>query len=808
MEWTFAPGQKPWVDQFQMTPEQAAQQAAQQRLRDERDSAMQAASLAAQKRALGQPTNEAEVEARNFADARGAIDAEKAKYAVTAAQQQKQIDANTFGGAKGANESVDQYNSRRSNMVWSDADRQQYNTDTLNKEKDPALNAMASGKTPTGYSYDTQNQSYRRSDSSGTPRASTVTPAGATFADIKPGVDGPQWSYATSTTSQGERDAQKSGAPQVGAFAPATPSVSTPSTYKPTSTDKASGPSGFKSFSQENEKMAAPQFVNKQMPTVGPPPAMPSFSQPKPTGAPQLGTASSGGLIQNVPYSGGTGGSPGASQLPWGPNGPADIVDTMRIPGPQIPTQPQGSNLPGSRSDPWAGVDLTKFNAADFNPGGKFYNPGSPPPQDMSGLLKPQGGFTMPSGGMQLPTTATPGSNAQQPTYNAPTYGGSTSQGTQIDPANTLRTQQFLPGNTQNPYDAQAIAAMNAVQGGNVQNPYDTQAAGLYGGANMPTEFSPMVGESRDMIMERLRALSGPDRTQLAQEAYDIFRQQSEPGYQQDLRGVGQKAAALGRVGAGMTTNDLTGVMGQREQQQNLLKRSLINDAGQQTLQDRINTLNATMGGSSTLEGQDFGRQNAASQLAIQKAAGLSGMGQNQYNREYNNQNLGMDKARMLTDAGNEDWRRGQDNYNQNANERSYQDYLARTALQDRIKQQEMQQKQAEAEWQRNYDSNQQAAYIAAQQNTGYPNVSQPQGDSFAAGQQAGAGTPTYNTGGYQGTAPTFNEPNPLGFDPLAGMDTSAWGPDTGGNQFAGPNPYAYPEPVSPFARQRFGLAE
>jgi hypothetical protein len=538
----------------------------------------------------------------------------------------------------------------------------------------------------------------------------------------------------------------------VGWDAPPPPSSAPSFNAAPAAT---SGPSGFKSFSGENAQFTP----GKVQPTIGSQPQGPTPFKP------QIG-----------------GGGTFAEQ--W------DAQRYFGSPIPQIPVgqavaqSPQGSNLPGSRSDGW-------LNTGPAMPTGQ----------------KPSGGFTMPSGGMPLPTTAVPGSYAPQiavPQYTATPYGGTTSVGTQINPNDTLRTQQFLPGSTQNPYDQQAIAALNAVQGANVQNQYDQQAYQSLGGANMSTEFSPMVGESRDMIMERLRALSGPDRTQLAQEAYDIFRQQSDPAYQQDLRGVGQKAAALGRVGAGMTTNDLTGVLGQREQQQNLLKRSLINDAGQQTLADRLNTLNATLSGSGTLEGQDFNRQNTAAQLAMQRSGFLQGMGQDQFGREQSNAGLGMQKAQTLQGMGQDEFGRQQSNYNQNSQERAYQDYLARTALEDRIRQQEMQQQQAQQEWQNNYNTNNQAINIASQQNTQYPGIAQPQGNSYASGQSAGAAAPTY----YPPQVST-QPSDPLGFDPLAGIDTSAWGPDTGGNQFTQPNPYEYPAPTfkqTPGARLRFGV--
>jgi len=367
--------------------------------------------------------------------------------------------------------------------------------------------------------------------------------------------------------------------------------------------------------------------------------------------------------------------------------------------------------------------------------------------------------------------------------------------GSPIDPNNSLRGQQFLPGGTgtsydqqardalagvqggniNNAYDQQALARLNAVQGGNVQNQYDTQATGALGQANVSGEFSPMVGETRDMVMARLRGLGGPDRTQLAREAFDIFQQQNEPRYQQELRGVGQKAGALGRIGAGLTTNELTDAWSQRNRDLDLMQRGLINDAAGQTVQDRISNLNATLGGSQALEGQDFNRQNTNAQLALQRAGMLGQFGQNQFGRERSNADLGMQQAGMLgqfgqnqfgreaTNAdiglnqagmygqfGRDEFGRGQANYQQNAQERAYQDYLARTALEDRVRQQQMEQQQAQQGWQNQFASNTLAAQIAANQQTGYPGQ-QPMGSSFDAGLLGGAQSPASQSYGNPG---------------------------------------------------------
>jgi hypothetical protein len=79
-----------------------------------------------------------------------------------------------------------------------------------------------------------------------------------------------------------------------------------------------------------------------------------------------------------------------------------------------------------------------------------------------------------------------------------------------------------------------------------------------------------MSNQLRQMGMTSLQGLSSaPDRAQLAAQALQLQRTMTEPQFQQDMRSVGQKAAAFGRTGAGMTTNELTDVALAREKNLN-----------------------------------------------------------------------------------------------------------------------------------------------------------------------------------------------------------------------------------------------
>jgi hypothetical protein len=66
------------------------------------------------------------------------------------------------------------------------------------------------------------------------------------------------------------------------------------------------------------------------------------------------------------------------------------------------------------------------------------------------------------------------------------------------------------------------------------------------------------LGTQQDAAVTNLTG--GPNRTQLAMQALRDFDTAGQPQLEEGYRRVGQRAAALGRLGAGMTTNDLTGL--------------------------------------------------------------------------------------------------------------------------------------------------------------------------------------------------------------------------------------------------------
>jgi hypothetical protein len=278
-------------------------------------------------------------------------------------------------------------------------------------------------------------------------------------------------------------------------------------------------------------------------------------------------------------------------------------------------------------------------------------------------------------------------------------YGVSTST---VDPANDLRSQQILPGtdprlarssgqtdtartnlantafadytpvsNAGSPYTAEADqyrgSAASSLGTGVVGNTdtsraqgYLTQAAQSYGAA--PTSvggvnYGADTAAARARLSGSLGALEGPDRGKLAADAFKLLQEQNAPGRALSFQNVGRKAAALGRVGAGMTTNDLTGLEGTYAREDDQAQRGLAGDAAAQTLADRLGITNALSGVTGQLAGID---QNTAgiNMDAATRSAGLSGQRGDAF-RALSGDQLGLD--RLARSEGIEDRNYGLD---------------------------------------------------------------------------------------------------------------------------------------------------
>lgn len=187
---------------------------------------------------------------------------------------------------------------------------------------------------------------------------------------------------------------------------------------------------------------------------------------------------------------------------------------------------------------------------------------------------------------------------------------------------------------------------------------------GLLGGGGGAGGFSyggPAADATaaRGMTSDALKAaMTGPDRTQLAQQSFQLMRDQGQTGFEQDQRAVAQRAGALGRVGAGMTTNDLTGLAASRDKNLDYANRDLSLQAAQQTMQDRMDRTNLANGVTNTMAGNDradaglnlqgaaLNEQSRARIAGNQLAAGGQLMGYDSANRNLS-RGLGQDAFGM-----------------------------------------------------------------------------------------------------------------------------------------------------------------
>jgi hypothetical protein len=135
------------------------------------------------------------------------------------------------------------------------------------------------------------------------------------------------------------------------------------------------------------------------------------------------------------------------------------------------------------------------------------------------------------------------------------------------------------------------------------------------------------TARARQYIMEDLGTVrQGADRGALAAEAFRLIQEAGEPSFQRSLRETGQRAAQYGRIGAGMTTNELTDIYSQRERDLDQLRSGLALEAAQQELADRMGIL----GASQAVGGQLFGQDVTQAQLGLARANALQGLaGQN-----------------------------------------------------------------------------------------------------------------------------------------------------------------------------------
>lgn len=196
--------------------------------------------------------------------------------------------------------------------------------------------------------------------------------------------------------------------------------------------------------------------------------------------------------------------------------------------------------------------------------------------------------------------------------------GGSVSPGAApgTPPAgyNDLRSQVYTPTAS---FGAQSAANMTDGVAGRLLNYQQPGFEGIAGGSYTPGQDTT---SARSQLMQQLTASgSAPDRGALAGSVFDRLVRDSEPQYQSDLRAVGQKNAALGRIGSGMVTSQLADVSDSREKALASARGTLADSAAGLSLADRLAQLQATSGIVGQLGGED--RSNASVDMGLRNEA-------------------------------------------------------------------------------------------------------------------------------------------------------------------------------------------
>lgn len=273
-----------------------------------------------------------------------------------------------------------------------------------------------------------------------------------------------------------------------------------------------------------------------------------------------------------------------------------------------------------------------------------------------------------------------------------------------------LRGNTYLPGDDERLNGAQGATdlAGKAVQDGKGYSDLalngETRYRKLLGtgevsaGAGVDPTGSDRYLSEQDAALE---GLAGPSRTELAQQALKDFEAQGERTRDQRFRAVGQKAAALGRIGAGMTTSELGDVESNYQRDLMEKRNELARSVSEGDINDRFRRVDATSG----LRRGESGIESGLRGEARTERDYTTGLGERNTDRAFDRNRTAIDYAGRdagqdindrydrLNAAGSLEDRvfgQGQNNRNEFRTERGRQDTLARQSIDDRIRQREL----------------------------------------------------------------------------------------------------------------------
>lgn len=136
--------------------------------------------------------------------------------------------------------------------------------------------------------------------------------------------------------------------------------------------------------------------------------------------------------------------------------------------------------------------------------------------------------------------------------------------------------------------------------------------------------YQPLESKYQSQLDEALgKAASGPDRLALAKAALDDWQANDSTVLSDQYRTLGQKAGALGRIGSGMVTDDLSKALADATLRRRTMSNDLIREATKASVDDRYRALDAyrtATGDDLGLKQQNFGNRRTLGLDALNKA--------------------------------------------------------------------------------------------------------------------------------------------------------------------------------------------
>lgn len=139
---------------------------------------------------------------------------------------------------------------------------------------------------------------------------------------------------------------------------------------------------------------------------------------------------------------------------------------------------------------------------------------------------------------------------------------------------------------------------------------------------------NPRLGATQGLVDQAAQGLSsGPNRTDIAKQAFTDYLSQSGDQFNKDIRGITQRSAAAGRLGSGMYGSDLVDAATTADKNRTYAGNQLAQDLANGTISDQFNRVGVL----GNLEGQQSGQ-------AQQSLQNLLGYGQQSFNNQITNQ--------------------------------------------------------------------------------------------------------------------------------------------------------------------------